>query len=196
MLWLVRHGQTAANAAGLIQGRTNPDLTDLGRRQALALAARIPPETRIVSSPLSRARDTAAATGRPVVVDDRWIELDYGRLEGQVVHDIRASLWERWRDDPTWAPPGGESLADLNARVWPACDELAAEIAGGDVVVVSHVGPIKAAVAWALGVGPETAGRMHVDPASITTVGIGSQGAPVLLSFNETGHLGGAGGSS
>ncbi|MGH9277336.1 MAG: histidine phosphatase family protein [Acidimicrobiales bacterium] len=192
MLWLIRHGQTMANAAGLIQGRTDPVLSDLGRRQAAALAARLPTQARVISSPLGRARHTAEIAGRTVEVDDRWIELDYGRFEGEAVRDVRADLWAHWRDDPAWAPPGGESLAAVNQRVWAACEELAGEIADGEVAVVTHVGPIKAGVAWALGAGPETAWRMHVDPASITLIGIGAQGAPVLLSFNDTGHLTGA----
>ena len=56
------------------------------------------------------------------------------------------------------------------------------------VVVVSHVSPIKAAVAWALGVGPEVAWRSHLDPASITRIAIGPAG-PVLRTFNEVAHL-------
>lgn len=190
MLWLVRHGQTEANAAGLIQGRTDPPLTERGRRQAAAVAARLPGDARVVCSPLGRARATAGAIGGAVTVDGRWIEIDYGSFEGRAVDDVRAELWANWRDDPAWAPPGGESLAGANRRVWQACDELAGEIVAADVVAVTHVGPIKAAVAWALGVGPATAWRMHVDPASISTVGIGTQGAPVLLSFNDTAHLG------
>ena len=198
MLWLIRHGQTVANAAGLIQGRSDPPLTELGQRQAQAVAARLPPQGRILCSPLGRARHTAelaaAAHGLPIQVDDRWIELDYGDFEGRPVDHVRHDLWANWRADPTWAAPGGgESLAAANHRVWPACDELIPEISDGDVVVVTHVGPIKAAVAWALGVGPETAWRMHVDPASVSTVGMGSQDAPVLLSFNDTGHLTAAG---
>ncbi|MGH9278828.1 MAG: histidine phosphatase family protein, partial [Acidimicrobiales bacterium] len=93
MLWLIRHGQTTANAAGLIQGRTDPALSDLGRRQAAALGARLPAPARVISSPLSRARRTAELAGRTVEVDDRWIELDYGRFEGEAVRDVRADLW-------------------------------------------------------------------------------------------------------
>ena len=62
------------------------------------------------------------------------------------------TLWSRWRADPTFAPPGGESLAAVGERVRDACADLADAADGGDVVVISHVSPIKAAIAWALGV--------------------------------------------
>jgi bisphosphoglycerate-dependent phosphoglycerate mutase len=85
MLILLRHGQTEVNAGGRLQGRIDAPLTALGREQAVAAAAglgRIGPPTRVVSSPLRRARETAEAFGLPVEVDERWIELDYGDLDG------------------------------------------------------------------------------------------------------------------
>ena len=188
MLLLVRHGQTEANAAGLIQGRRDPDLTALGRRQAAALAGAVPDTATVVSSPLRRARQTAEGLGRPVEIDERWLEVDYGDLEGRVVADVRGLL-TRWLVDADWAPTGGESLAAASRRVVSACEELLPRFAVEDVVVVTHVGPIKAAVAWALGAPPNVARRMFVDLASITTVGIGTEGVPVLLSFNQRSHV-------
>ena len=85
-------------------------------------------------------------------------------------------------------PPGGESLTELGVRVRAACAELVDEIRTGDVVVVSHVSPIKAAVAWALGAGDELAWRMFVGLASISRISVGDRG-PLLYSFNEVGHL-------
>jgi broad specificity phosphatase PhoE len=191
VLLLVRHGQTDANAARLIQGRRDPDLTDLGRRQAAAVAEAVPQDAvGVVSSPLRRARLTAEALRRPVDVDGRWTEMASGDLEGRRVDEVRDFLWERWLATPEWAPPGGgESLADASRRVAAACEELAPRFAAGDLIVVTHVGPIKAAVAWALGVGPQISPRMFVAVASITTLGINAAGDPVLLSFSETGHL-------
>jgi broad specificity phosphatase PhoE len=185
MLILVRHGQTAANAAGLILGRADPPLTDLGRRQAAALAAALPRPARVISSPLERARDTAAAFGVPVDVDERWIEMDYGQLDEQPVAALASSVWERWRADVNHAPEGGESLASVGRRVREACEALAADARDADVVVVSHVSPIKAAIAWALGTGDEIAWRMYVNDAAVCRISIGSDG-PVLRSFNES----------
>jgi broad specificity phosphatase PhoE len=123
-----------------------------------------------------------------VEVDERWIELDYGVLDGLPLADVPPDTWTHWRSDVSWAPEGGESLAALGERVRRACADLAAEAADADVVVVSHVSPIKAAVAWALGVGDEVAWRMWVAPASITRIGI-TAGHPSLRSFNEVSHL-------
>jgi broad specificity phosphatase PhoE len=184
VLVLVRHGQTDANARGLLLGRADPPLSDLGRRQAEALASRIPADARVVSSPLLRTRETAAAFGRPVDVDDRWIELDYGDYDGRPVADVPADVWRDWRADPHFVPAGGESLVMLGNRVRAACEELLEEARDRDVVVVSHVSPIKAAIGWALGTGDEVGWRMFVRVASIARVAIGPWG-PSLHSFNE-----------
>ena len=185
MLVLVRHGRTEANASGLLLGRADPPLDDLGREQAAALAASVAGARRVVCSPLRRARETAAALGLRVEVDERWIELDYGELDGRPLGEVPADLWRRWRSDVGFAPPGGESLAALGARVRTACDDLAGETAEADVVVVSHVSPIKAAVAWALGVGDELSWRLHLAPASVTRIAV-RDGYGVLTSFNWT----------
>ena len=185
---LVRHGQTAANAAGLLLGRADLELTELGRQQAKALAAAVPGAARVVSSPLRRATETAEAFGVDVEIDDRWVEVDYGEYDGLPVTEVAAEVWARWRSDPTFAPPGGESFELVDARVAEACDALAPDAAHHDVVVVSHVSPIKAAVAWGLGVSGAIAWRMHLDVASITRLAVRG-GAATLRSFNETGHL-------
>jgi broad specificity phosphatase PhoE len=190
VILLMRHGQTAANAAGLLLGRDDPPLTELGRRQAAALAEAATSVTRVVTSPLRRARETAAAFGPdvPVDVDDRWTELDYGEFEGIPHNEIPTETWRRWRSDTSYAPPGGESLAALGVRVRQACELLAGEPGDGDVAVISHVSPIKAAIAWALGVDDAIAWRMFLDQASISRLAIGPLG-PSLRSYNETHYL-------
>ena len=184
MLFLVRHGQTAANAAGLLLGRADPPLTALGRRQAVAIAGGLPTPSLLVSSPLRRARDTAAAFGQRIVIDERWIEMDYGDADGQPVGSVTAETWSRWRADPAFTHPGGESLAVVGERVRTACADLADAAADGDVVVISHVSPIKAAIAWALGVPDLVAWRMYVADAAVARVQTGPP-APMLMSFNE-----------
>lgn len=184
MLIVVRHGQTEANAAGLISGRTDVPLTELGRRQAAAVARGLGRPGRVVSSPLPRARQTAEAFGVPVEVDDRWVELDYGELEGRPVDSVPRETWTAWQADGSFAPPGGETLEALGVRVRSACEQLTPEASSADVVVVTHVSPIKAAVAWALGVGDEVAWRLFVDDAAVCRIGFGPLG-PLLIAFNH-----------
>ncbi|MGH9136009.1 MAG: histidine phosphatase family protein [Acidimicrobiales bacterium] len=185
MIVLIRHGRTDANAAGRLLGRLDPPLDRVGEAQARELAAVVGPVSRVVSSPLLRARQTAAllAPGVEVDVDERWIELDYGGLDGTAMAEVPADTWARWQADPAHVPAGGESLVDVGTRVRAACEELATEAAASDMAVVTHVSPIKAAVAWALGVGDEVAWRLYVAPASITRIGVSARG-PVLDSFN------------
>lgn len=188
MLTVVRHGRTDANRSGLLLGRLDVDLDPVGEAQATALAHAVGPADRIVCSPLQRTRSTAAAWGSPVEVDERWIELDYGALDGTPLREVDADLWQRWRSDVAFAPAGGESLRSLGERVAAACDDLLDAARDGHVVVVTHVSPIKAAVAWAMGVGVEVSWRMFVAPASVTRIAVGDRG-PSLHGFNDVGHL-------
>ncbi len=186
MLILVRHGQTTGNARKLIVGRADLPLTELGRRQAAALAGDLaePTLARVIASPLGRARETAGAFGMPVTVDERWVELDYGGLDGVPVADVPDDVWARWRADPHYVPAGGEPLTALAKRVREACEELVHDVAEQDVVVVTHVSPIKAAVVWALGAGDDVIWRLYVEDAAVCRIGIGPFG-PLLLAFNE-----------
>ncbi|MFN7148299.1 MAG: histidine phosphatase family protein [Microthrixaceae bacterium] len=193
LVW-VRHGRTTANASGLLLGRADPPLDELGRVQATAVAAairsgRFGPVLAVVSSPLDRARRTAEAIGAPVQVDERLIELDYGELDGTPVADVPGELWAEWRADIGFRPPGGESLEELGRRVHEACAEWSERVdRPGAIVLVSHVSPIKAALSWALSVGDDVAWRSHLDPASITRILLRGGGRALGL-FNETAHL-------
>ena len=81
MLLLVRHGETLPNRQGLLLGRADVALTDRGREHARQLARILPVPDRVISSPLRRASDTAAAFASAVEIDERWTELDYGELD-------------------------------------------------------------------------------------------------------------------
>jgi broad specificity phosphatase PhoE len=189
VLIVARHGQTQANAEGLLLGRLDPPLTAVGEAQAAALRSAVGDgAVRVVSSPLQRCRQTAAALGLPVSVDDRWVEVDYGIYDGWKLADVPSEMWAAWRTDPTFVPEGGESLSAVAERVADACRSLADEAIDNDVVVVTHVSPLKAAVAWALGVGDDVVWRMFVDVASVSRIAVTDRG-PVLRSFNETHHL-------
>lgn len=191
MLLLARHGRTAANAEGRLLGRLDPALDEAGFAQAAALA-RVPAVAaarRVVCSPLLRARQTAEALGLPVTVDERWVEIDYGPLDGMRLSDVPRSVWASWSVDPSWRPEGGESLTDVGARVVSACEALVEEAAADDIVVVSHVSPLKAALGWALGAGDGVAFRIHLSPASLNRVAVAPATPPVVHSVNEVAHL-------
>jgi probable phosphoglycerate mutase len=202
VLILARHGQSEANAAGVLLGRTDSALTKLGVQQAGRIGAALaagsgPLPLRILTSPLVRARLTAEIVSEALgpnapapEVEDRLIELDYGELEGRRPSELARGVWASWRADSTWRPPGGESFPDLHARLDPLWASLAEEAAEGDVIAVSHVSPIKAAVAWAIGAGPELAWKLSLGVAAITRISL-SGPTPSLVSFGETGHLAG-----
>lgn len=186
---LLRHGRTDANATGLLLGRLDPPLDEFGLRQAERAAQLIRGgslgEVRaVVSSPLLRARQTAEVLGLPVRIDERFVEVDYGDYDGMPISDVAPETWAQWQSDPTFAPPGGESLEVLGQRVRAACEDVASRARDvGTVVVVSHVSPIKAAVAWALGIGDIFAWRTRLDTASLSLIDVDG-GRPVLRGFN------------
>jgi broad specificity phosphatase PhoE len=190
VLIVVRHGRTEANANGVLLGRREVGLDDLGRRQDAALAPLVAGARRVVSSPLQRTRETAEGLGLPVTLDERFIELDYGTLDGTPLAEVPTDLWQRWTSDLDFAPEGGESIRALGVRVRQACEDLAEEAAEHDVVVVTHVSPVKACVAWALGVPDDVAWRLFVAPASITRISVASPRRS-LHAFNVTAHLDG-----
>lgn len=195
MIVLVRHGQTDANRAGRLLGRADPPLNARGREQADALAAAFkagPAPEVVVTSPLLRTQETAAAigaaTGVPVRTDARLIEVDYGEWDERLLSDIPADVAARWRSDPSFAAPGGESLVELRARIVPCAEGLLDLARDGLVIAVSHVSPIKAIICWALELDDRYAWRLRLDVASISRLAAGLAG-PVLVTFNETGHL-------
>lgn len=188
MLILVRHGRTAANAAGLLQGRIDLPLDEVGEQQADRIAASLGTVHRVVSSPLLRARQTAGRIASDPQIDERWQEISYGAYEGRPQSDVPLEEWERWRTDPHHRVEGGETLAELSDRTVAALLDLLDEARHHDIVVVSHVSPIKAAMAWALGVGVEISWRCQLDQAAMTRISVGPRGAS-LRTFNDTAHL-------
>lgn len=195
---LLRHGQTAMSAAKQYSGRANPELTELGKKQALA-AAQALADTHIdavVCSPLRRCQQTAAAVvkGRDLRVEtvDDLIEVDFGRWEDKTFAEADAAdpeLHARWLKDTSVACPGGESLRAVHRRVSAARRELQQRYAGQTVLVVSHVNPIKSFVRQALDSGPQTPNHLFLELASVSEVEF-FDGGSTLHRFNDVGHLG------
>ncbi|MDK8897521.1 bifunctional RNase H/acid phosphatase [Corynebacterium sp. MSK004] len=195
---LLRHGQTAMSAAKQYSGRANPELTELGKKQALA-AAQALADTHIdavVCSPLRRCQQTAAAVveGRDLRVEtvDDLIEVDFGRWEGKTFAEADAAdpeLHARWLKDTSVACPGGESLRAVHRRVSAARRELQQRFEGQTILVVSHVNPIKSFVRQALDSGPQTPNHLFLELASLSEVEF-FEGGSTLHRFNDVGHLG------
>jgi probable phosphoglycerate mutase len=183
MLYIVRHGRTEVNAAGKLLGRSDPELDETGRKQARDLANRLGEIDLVISSPLKRTMETASYISSTVETDTRWLELDYGTLEGRPIESIDDEVWKKWRSDVHWAPDEGESLEALGIRVSEACEEVAEISKDREVVVVTHVSPVKAALAWVLGLNDGVAWKCYVSPGSSTAIKMSPYG-PVLQNFN------------
>lgn len=201
-LLLVRHGATAHTAERRFSGCTglNPPLSGLGERQATALAARLRRGRGIdavVASPVARAHRTAEviarACGVSVQVEHDLREIDFGEWEGRTAAEIegaRPGVVAAWRADPAATPPGGESVAAVAARVAGVRRALAGRFAGGVVVLVSHLYPVRVSVLDALGAGYASAHRMEVEPTSISEIRATVDGATSLVRHNDATHLG------
>ncbi|MEW9549511.1 bifunctional RNase H/acid phosphatase [Nonomuraea sp. NPDC050783] len=199
-LLLLRHGETELSLERRFSGLGEPDLTPNGLAQAEAAADRLSREPYrldvIVSSPLKRARRTAAAvaerTGLDVEVDDDLRETDFGAWEGHTFTEVQRR-WPAelaaWLADPEAAPPGGESFASVARRVQAAGERLVERYEGKTVLAVSHVTPIKMLLRLALMAPLESLYRMHLDLACLSLVEYYADGPAVVKSFNDTSHL-------
>lgn len=157
---LVRHGESAWNAEGRLQGQGGTGLSDLGRSQADAtaayLCARYPDVAAAVGSDQRRAVQTAApwaaASGMAVVTDPRWREIDVGTWSGLTWAEVEQAdpeTLQAWRSGQDVRRGGGETFAELRSRVWEVVQER--RDAGGTIIVFTHGGAIRLGVAEALG---------------------------------------------
>jgi len=160
-LLLIRHGETAWNAEGRIQGQLDVPLSPRGVWQAARLAQRMAGERidAVLSSDLARAALTAqplaGALGVPLQFDERLRERDFGRFQGHTLEEI-AARWpqdfHRWRErDPGWPVPEGESGDQFIARVVDALRDLARAQRGATVAVIAHGGTLDIAYRQARG---------------------------------------------
>src|SRR4051812_36852255 len=193
---LVRHGLTSMTGPVLAGWTPGVHLDDRGRAQAVALAERLRPVplSGIVSSPLERCQETAAAVavGRDapeVQTDDRLGECRYGDWTGQELKKLaKDPLWKVVQAHPSAAEfPGGEALRETQARAVDAVRSYNAEL-GDDAtwVAVSHGDVIKAVVADALGLHLDLFQRIQADPCSVTVIRY-TPLRPFVLRLNDVG---------
>lgn len=193
---LVRHGLTDANRGGVLAGWSpGVHLAHKGREQAAALAARLAavPVAAIVSSPLERCVETAAAlvTGRECAVetDDALGECRYGDWTGQELKKLaKDPLWKVVQAHPSAATfPGGEALRETQARAVGAIRRMNERL-GADAtwIAVSHGDVIKAILADALGLHLDLFQRIHVDPCSLSVVRY-TELRPFVVRINDVG---------
>ncbi|MEV5581760.1 bifunctional RNase H/acid phosphatase [Streptomyces parvus] len=201
-LVLLRHGETALTPEKRFSGSggTDPELSAVGRGQAERAAehfAALGTVQEIVSSPLRRCRETAAAVaarlGLDVRIDEGLRETDFGAWEGLTFGEVRERYGDdltAWLASPDTAPTGGgESFAEVAERVAAARDRLVARYAGRTVLLVTHVTPIKTFVRLALGAPPEALFRMELSAASVSTVAYYGDGNASVRLLNDTSHL-------
>ncbi|WP_330232186.1 bifunctional RNase H/acid phosphatase [Nocardia sp. NBC_00508] len=198
-LLLLRHGQTELSLERRYSGRGNPPLTSLGREQAARAAKMLSAKggiAAVVSSPLGRAKETAEAAatalGVPAEIHDGLIETDFGAWEGLTFAEAAQrdpDLHTRWIGDSAIAAPGGESFDQVRERVDAARRDLTERYPGANVVVVSHVTPIKTLLQLALDAGPSLLYRLHLDLASLSIAEFYPDGGSSVRLVNDTSYL-------
>lgn len=188
-IWLVRHGETEWARLGRHTGRTDIPLTDVGRDQAIALGRRLAglPFGPVLTSPLSRAAQTARLAGFPAAEQDPDLaEWDYGDLEGRTSADIRAEFpgWTIW----TGPWPGAETIDEVAARVDRVLVRCRASTDDRDALLFAHGHLLRILAARWVGQ-PATGGSMF----SLGTATVGILGwdhrTPVVETWNDAGHL-------
>ena len=207
-LVLVRHGRTAANARGQIQGRADVPLDPTGRGEALAVARALARfgAAALYTSPLVRARETADLIGRELGLAPRtWdglTEYDFGLMSERNLEDI-AGLDERlyaaldaWldagRDDPMLRPaiPGAEPLDAFAGRIAAFWDHVEATHRGGAAIAVTHGGVLRGMFTLAAGGDLRRHSPFWADNCSISVLDF-YHGAVTVRLFNDCCHLGG-----
>ncbi len=197
-LIVVRHGETIWNADQRMQGHMDVPLSDVGIRQARAVAARLANEQidKIYSSDLQRALQTAETirSGRPImlVTDARLREIHMGFFQGMTLGEARAQhgdAWERFFiHDAEYALPGGQSRSHKQGEIAEFMEQLISEERGKRIVVVTHGGILIAMLRHVLNIPPGHYFRVRIDNAGIQRF-FHDKGTWFLVSWGEVAHL-------
>lgn len=198
-LLLLRHGETAMSVAKQYSGSSDPELTPRGKQMAQQAAARLASVggiDAIVSSPRTRAMQTAEACGQALGMDvtvmAELAELDFGEWEGKTFGEVITTdpeLHQKWLADTSIATPGGESVQAVNRRVKRALESLKEQYPYGNVLVVSHVTPIKLLLRAALDAPTAVVNKIHLDLASLSIAEFYADGPTTVKLVNDTAHI-------
>jgi ribonuclease H / adenosylcobalamin/alpha-ribazole phosphatase len=186
LVHVVRHGRTALNADGRFRGLADPPLDAVGLAEAERTAERLAERSvsKIATSPLGRARQTARAIGRSTgidpVIEPGLLDADMGRWQG-LTRDEAAE-----RDPGAFAVyvsypraasiPEGDEVRDVEARVRATIERLRAGLDEGELVVVSHELPIRLVLSAVVGVDGAAIWDLDLPTGSVTTIAVGSDG--------------------
>jgi alpha-ribazole phosphatase len=167
-LWLIRHAPVDG-PRGVIHAADAPaDLSDI--TAFAALKARLPAAAYALCSPMRRTRETADRLGLDAVAEADFAEQDFGAWTGRrhddLATELGAAYQEFWKSPASSRPLGGESFVDQIERARTGLSRLPA----GDAVLVVHSGTIRAVLAIALGLSPDSALRFAIDPLSLTRI--------------------------
>jgi broad specificity phosphatase PhoE len=180
-LWLLRHAETEWSRSGRHTGRTDVPLTEDGRERARALRERLADRASalVLSSPLSRARETAELAGLAPQLRDDLLEFDYGSYEGITTAAIREQRpdWYLWRD----SSPGGETAEDVGTRVDRVIEEALG--AAGDVALFAHGHVLRALAARWVGQPASFGGSLKLATGAVSVLGFERE-VRVIASWN------------
>jgi broad specificity phosphatase PhoE len=200
LLILVRHGETEGNVSKVWHGSEDAPLTERGRRQVQATAQRLKELHQqyhvdaLYVSPLPRAQSTASAIAKAIniepIVEPGLREFSIGDWEGRSFRELQQmeNLWQRWNENPEFAPPNGESPITFTHRVAQVISELAARHPNQTVAIVSHGGVISNILARWLGEGPQDWARWDPPNCAITILRQ-VEGGWQPITVNDTRHL-------
>lgn len=197
-LFLVRHGETDWNVKQRFQGQSDVPLNATGRAQAMAIAQRLSGEQidAIYASDLSRAWDTAAAIAKTRALKIRpepnLREGNFGEWEGATYDEIQTrdpEAVKAWHEDlSTFAPPGGETINQLTARVKKTYQQITTEHEDQTVLLAAHGGSLQMLIANLLGLPPKAFWQFNLDHCSLSRISVYDTGAIINL-LNDTNHI-------
>ncbi|MEN0103419.1 MAG: histidine phosphatase family protein [Curtobacterium sp.] len=188
-LVLVRHGETEWSKSGQHTGRTDIPLTENGVEQAKRAGRYLADRdfALALSSPLQRARDTAALIGVDPEVDEDLYEWDYGAYEGLTTPQIkvlRHGPWDLWTDGVPAGDTPGENAAEVRVRAERVLDRARPVLAEGqDAVFIAHGHVLRAIGAAWIRLAPQDGAVLKLGTASVSTLGY-EHGRPVIDSWN------------